>query len=36
LGWTVGRNVRIDYRWGGSSNDRDCFVDTRRASRADA
>jgi putative ABC transport system substrate-binding protein len=23
LGWTVGRNVRIDYRWGASNNDRD-------------
>jgi putative tryptophan/tyrosine transport system substrate-binding protein len=22
LGWTVGRNVRIDYRWGGSDLDR--------------
>jgi putative ABC transport system substrate-binding protein len=23
LGWTVGRNIRIDYRWGASTNDRD-------------
>jgi putative tryptophan/tyrosine transport system substrate-binding protein len=23
LGWTVGRNVRIDYRWGASNDDRD-------------
>jgi ABC-type uncharacterized transport system substrate-binding protein len=22
LGWTVGRNVRIDYRWGGTDTDR--------------
>ena len=22
LGWTVGRNVRIDYRWGGGDSDR--------------
>ena len=22
LGWTVGRNVRVDYRWGGSDADR--------------
>ena len=22
LGWTVGRNVRIDYRWGGADTDR--------------
>jgi putative ABC transport system substrate-binding protein len=22
LGWTMGRNVRIDYRWGASDNDR--------------
>src|SRR5215471_8698293 len=22
LGWTVGRNVRIDYRWGASDADR--------------
>src|SRR5215467_11328391 len=23
LGWTVGRNIRIDYRWGASTDDRD-------------
>ena len=23
LGWTVGRNIRIDYRWGASNDDRD-------------
>jgi hypothetical protein len=23
LGWTVGRNIRIDYRWGASNGDRD-------------
>jgi len=29
LGWTEGRNVRFDYRWGASAEDRDrAFADT--------
>ena len=28
LGWTIGRNVRIDYRW--AASDVDAFANTRR------